>query len=474
MYLSCTRSGAEVQTSSTGRPTHQQQVRDKVANPSSGLTLCFSEDTTAHYYDMRIRDAESGVLHARLAELEEQVSRLSKTIISNPCMCGELEPDETELFQRCTDQTKVPSLSSHIYAVRQSLLSVDDTSDRQSPPSQVRTECDDGISADHLQALPTSSELHFLVDLYFEYMHYFFPCIDEGQFRAQLALTCSGCTSQSRPLHENTKIMSATFLMVLYVVLAIGTCLDPKSQKSPSNTVARRRYLEIAFEISRSKHGSGGADADIELLRYQTALAVCLIHIERPTSAYRALSDAVQQAFVCGLNDESLWSCGTTEETHSRRQLWWTIFYLDRRIAQKCWKPYLIRETEVCVDECLGMSGARIASPVDVDMPPQVDHIALVDLYLRSNTHWARLWATVWDTLFSAKAVRVGATLEDLEVLEARIVHAQRQVPPCLKWGTEFAETYATAAEPEVHVRSRLVIYVVSLSQSNTARTAVR
>ena len=413
------------------------------------------------------------MLRSRLAELEEQVSRMSKTMVPSPAGCGEPEPDETELFQRCTDQAKVTSLSSHISAVRKTLPISSGTVEQQSPPSQMKAQYGDRVAPKHLLALPAQSELQSLVDLYFEYMNYFFPCVDEGEFRAQLALACTGRVNHGRSLQETAMSMSSTFLMLLYVVLAIGTCLDPQSQKSPSNTVARRRYLETAYEISRGRQESGNGEANMELVRYQTALAVCLIHIERPTSAYRAVSDAIQQAFVCGLNDESLWSCLTEREARSRRLLWWTVFYLDRRIAQKCWKPYLVRETDIYVDESMGfLVDATNAAVIDVDVPLRAEQSELVDQYALSNIRWAKLWAVMWDTLFSVRAVRTGATAEDLEVLDARILHAQRQVPPSLQWDTSFAETYAAAAEAEVHTRSRLVVYVVSLLQSSNSPPA--
>lgn len=383
---------------------------------------------------------------------------MRKCLASNPVVNDEMEQDETELFQRCTDQAKVTSLSSHIGAVRKCLSTPGITDEQQSAPPGMELEHDGGVALEHLLALPAQSELQSLVDLYFEYMHYFFPCVDEGEFRAQLSVTCH-TSATSRCQQERARSMSPTFVMLLYVILAIGTCLDPQSQKSPSNTVVRRQYLEIAHEISRRRQDTCGGVARIGLLRYQTALAVCLIHIERPTAAYRAVGDAVQQAFVCGLNDESGWSCTTEGEARSRRLLWWTIFYLDRRIAQKCWKPYLIRETEVCVGKEGGLS---VGAEVDADLVPCTEQPTLVDQYARENIRWAKLWAAVWDALFSAKAARLGTSTEDIEVLDARILHAQRQVPSSLRWNTDCAETYAAAVELEVHVRSRLVIYVVS------------
>ena len=105
---------------------------------------------------------------------------------------------------------------------------------------------------------------------------------------------------------------------------------------------------------------------------------------------------------------------------------------MDRRVAQKCWKPYLIRETDVLVG--------------------QVDK----EQYIHTAVDWARLWTLIWDSMFALGAVKP-IQMEQIEVIDAKILHAQRHTHQTLQWNTSLLPEYL---EPETQIRSRLAVFV--------------
>lgn len=333
----------------------------------------------------------------RLNNLEEQVGHMRQTLLV------ESVPWNVEIFT--PDEQILASLSSHINAVKRSFLMHVPT---------ARNQDREMVSLEDLRGLPATSRLNHLMNLYFDHMHAFFPCIDEDEFKEALSQ------------FAKDRSISRTFYMLVCMILAVATYLDPRTHPTATTSCPPgwNYFLMAEKEFS--------SNVNTRLIQYYTVKAIYLIHIERLTPSYREIGTAVQLAFSLGLHDESTWTCSENQKS-TRRSLWWTIYYLDRRIAQKCWKPYLIRENEVLV------------SPVDSEQ------------YLYTAVHWARLWSIVWDSMFALGATKP-LPMEQIEVLDAQILHAQRQVCESLQWSTFRSSDYI---EPETHTRSRLVIFVV-------------
>ncbi|OBT78861.1 hypothetical protein VF21_02765 [Pseudogymnoascus sp. 05NY08] len=348
----------------------------------------------------------------------------------DPVSMYEGRPCETEIFEAATDNKASTSLTSHIYALKYVLLpNVNHPTTSPSRPNTAsRTDPERIDKTQYLRDLPSVQQLRRLIRSYFEHLGYFFPCIDEKGFELRFSQI-----EEERFLDENgltilVKPSDSAFIMLMCMVLAIATYLDPNSHKEKSCTSPGWHYLLMAESISRRRRSSIARDLDLDLVRYHTVKAMYMIHIEQLGGAYNAIAVAVQLAFRMGLNDQSLWNDCSDDEKSTRQLLWWTVYYMDRRVAQKCWRPYFIRESEVGVDEPELTNTPRYDSSDSVEETSSSDQNLSANQYIQTQIHWARLWALVWDTFFTVKAKNAGNSTEDVEIMDARILHVQREL----------------------------------------------
>lgn len=400
----------------------------------------------------------------RLENLEQQLTRLDKTFNCRQDDGTESFPPDSELFKVTSCYPVSACLSSHIEAVKKSML----PKAFGQPKLQHVGNCrwlsgDNKIPSRYLGGLPSVSKLNYLVDLYFEYANHFFPCVDEVDLKRRLSQLLGDYSNDARESpYQFTE--PSTFLMLVYMILAVATTLDP-------STYHRRivspgwKYLLLAEELLGQDQFSLRNGSDLDFVCYQTLKAVYMIYTERTTAAYRSIGVAVQLAFTIGLNNESTWTRLTENEKLARRTLWWTIFYVDRRIAQKCWKPYLIRENEVMVDDDFHDTRTTTSDVIqDVTLSPGVTETSSITHYISTTISWARLWTMVWDTLFALRQPvhDSAAASEKIDILDVRILHAQRNVHNNLSWNSSRVLEYVSAGESEAQIRSRLVVHVVS------------
>lgn len=371
-------------------------------------------------------------------------------------------PVDTEIFEVASDQTAIASLSSHINALKKSLLP--NAHRMQQPPSlphtPLQSERETG-KARYLRDLPSAPQTESLINLYFDHMNSFFPCIDDVAFRKRLSQIEAEQVLEGDRICLLVKPASRSFLLLMCLVLAVATYLDPSSHQGKGTTAPGWRYFLMAEDISGKDHCLRDVGMDLDLVRYHTVKAMYMIHVERLTAASHSIGTAVQLAFNIGLNDESTWNnCSETEKC-ARRLLWWTIFYMDRRVAQKCWKPYLIREIEVQVEDMDGTESVPFSDVFEIETCSEMEWKLLINRYVQTQISWGRLWALVWDSMFAACAPKGDARTEEIEILDVRILHAQRQTHESLRWETSLLPNYMAAGETEAQIRSRLVAYVV-------------
>ncbi|KIW92833.1 uncharacterized protein Z519_06682 [Cladophialophora bantiana CBS 173.52] len=412
----------------------------------------------------------------RLKSLEQHVDRMDKALhAGSAAQPDDAEaPLDTEIFAPSPpDHARAASLSSHINALKKLLLPALPLT-QQFPRSAERDrQCSEQlVTKQYLRNCPSLTRLKFLVGLYFEHLSPFFPCLDEGEFMQRWEQIENDLTHDGNSLCLLVRPSSRTFLMSMCLVLAVATYLDPCSHgEDQPSTLPGWKYVLMAEHIAEGDRGHSPwlLTPDMDLMRYYVLKAMYMIHTEKLTAASHAIGTAVHLAFALSLNDESTWNdCRSEATADARRRLWWTLFYMDRRIAQKCWRPYLIRESEFLVDDfanttetAASIGTADCGNHSDTNSHVRTTNRVLTSQYVQTKINWARLWALVWDSLF---AVRPTSTdhdkQEEIEVLDARILHSQRQTHESLCWDTSLLPNYLAAGEPEAQVRARLVTYV--------------
>lgn len=382
---------------------------------------------------------------------------------SNDDQAATAESSSMEIFKVASNKEAIASLSSHINALKKILLPTSNLAQpsTSSPPESIESGETLGATS-YLCDLPSIPQIKSLVSLYFDQLNNFFPCIDPRQFRERLGQIEVDQVSDEGRIQIVVKPCSRTFLMMMCMILAVATYLDLSNHEAKIDSTPGWRYFLMAEDMAGKEYRLRHECIDLDLVRYHTVKSMYLIHVERLTAASQSIGTAIQLAFNIGLNDESKWSHRSEAEQRACRLLWWTIFYMDRRVAQKSWKPYLIRENEFRVEEVEGVDSLVLSTGFNLETYAESESKLLINRYVQTEIVWARLWGLVWDSLFAARALARGARAEEIEVLDAKILHAQRQTHESLQWGTAQLSSYEAAGETEGHIRSRLVARVVS------------
>ncbi|PYH67057.1 fungal specific transcription factor domain-containing protein [Aspergillus vadensis CBS 113365] len=181
---------------------------------------------------------------------------------------------------------------------------------------------------------------------------------------------------------------------------------------------------------------------DIHIIQYHALSFEYLMQSELLHDASQAVSTATQLAMRARLNEEGAWEVSDEQDVRNRKELWWTIYFLDRKISQRTGSPYLIHDTEVAV------SDFSLSSTAGTDRYMQ----ALVDL--------GKLWSLIWDTFFAAAASKP-MDWKEIEVMDTRILVVQRDLPSVLAWETDLLDQlYLAEREPEPLVSRRLAIFI--------------
>lgn len=206
------------------------------------------------------------------------------------------------------------------------------------------------------------------------------------------------------------------------------------------------------------------AAIDLDCIRYYTLSAEYFMQSEMLQMSSQAISTAIQYATFVRLNDERAWGKCCPEEAEARKKLWWVIYFLDRKIAQRIGCPYLIRDSEVAVSEF--RNGSECHDEINND---PTSATCEDEAYMQALIDLARLWSKIWDTFFSATAIsKQFQNWRETELMETRIVLAYRELPEKLCWDTDSLVTsYISNGEREPQIRRRLAIFIVSRTFNN-------
>lgn len=160
---------------------------------------------------------------------------------------------------------------------------------------------------------------------------------------------------------------------------------------------------------------------------------------------------------MAGLNDQSRWSHESTN-IGFRRSLWWNLYFLDKRVTQKGGIAYFIRESEVAVDD---FSKHDDGPHREVDAEHQD--------FIQTEILYSRLWTRTWDTFFAPKAPNAN-NWEEILIMDARVMIAERQSAPRMRWNPDQVEELVRNGEDEWRIRRRLLSHTRFLELRLTIR----
>ncbi|TVY47622.1 Terreic acid cluster-specific transcription factor [Lachnellula occidentalis] len=298
--------------------------------------------------------------------------------------------------------------------------------------------------------LPKPSRLRHLVTVYFGEMGSFFPVLDQDDTQKRVFQALDDLDYSEYETIIDVDAQNHAIVALLCNMLAIGESMDSTSSDKEDSRPGWPTYVRGRKLLQQC---SSSNQIDLDLIRYHTLGALYMLNCDLLQSASQAISIAVQMSMFARLNDQGSWGKCTILEKEFRQKLWWTIYYLDRRITQRLGTPYLIRDAEVAVEdfETQGNSTAEEFNQDPMTVP--------VTIYYQVLINFSRLWGRIWDTFFAATAQKSG-NLEEIEITDTRILYLRKTLSQHLAWDSDRVSIYVSKGEKEPQIRQRLTIFI--------------
>ncbi|KIX98813.1 uncharacterized protein Z520_05274 [Fonsecaea multimorphosa CBS 102226] len=253
------------------------------------------------------------------------------------------------------------------------------------------------------------------------------PCLDKSGFFRGLREFSSG------DVREADKLKALQITIMVTLIVALMKALEEQSY-DPANVPGWQELTMATRLLSRVMWSGKG---DLMTLQCCIVKVLALLYIEEHDLAYSALSETVCLCFQIKLNRQSTWTqCGPFE-THMRQRIFWTIFCIDRSVAQICGMPYLVRDSEVGVE----LPDVVDGQPLDADGSWPLWSSDAIDMrYIRCIVKWCQLSAEVWDEMYGKGSNDLN-TEEFTAITDAKLFLLQDSLPDYLKWDPEKVGT---------------------------------
>ncbi|KAM6532618.1 hypothetical protein FALCPG4_005672 [Fusarium falciforme] len=238
----------------------------------------------------------------------------------------------------------------------------------------------------------------------------------------------------------------------LYLTLALGPCL------SGLDTVGKDASEGWSFYhwgSSLINEVQVTPTHWIDLTKLHLLRATCLTQADGLQAALQAIWLSVPFALQAKLNDQATWPSLIPRAAASRKRLWWAIYCMDRRLAQKCGRPCHIREEEIIVDDHLTRD--QLVACQDLELLP--GGISHEELHLQLLVDISRLLGKLWDTFFRA-GHQTSHEDEEVGMMDLRISHLPRTVPVSFRWTDSLLDGVTSDSKLDLQTSRRLVVHI--------------
>ena len=382
---------------------------------------------------------------------------------------SEAMDEDTDAYDVLATRPRSISLSSQLQSLRDLVctdLKQQQQQQQQQPPAVSVRDHDNryhhSLSSRRALAveLPRPARLKTLLNVYFRDVDSYFPFIERERTEAHIlqALTRIGYAEHQHIV--DVDFQSHSTIALLCNMIAVAECFCTSSDRRTEDV--RPGWTIFVWGRKVLQYCSSPKYVDLDLIRYHALSAEYLMQSEMLQAASQAISNAAQLAMLVRLNDQRAWRKLLSEqELHDRKTLWWVVYFLDRKISQRIGGPYCIRDNEVAVSEFSFE-------------PPFSSPRARTQNYMQALISLAKLWTQKWDSFFATAAPKPVDSRE-IEVMDTRILVAQRELPSELTWSTELLDNvYILQGETEPQIRRRLSIFIViEYPDSPNARVAM-
>lgn len=198
----------------------------------------------------------------------------------------------------------------------------------------------------HTQLLPDKRTAHVLIESFFTNTHGFLQIFDKVTFLNAIE-ACYLDPLSAEP----------SWICLLNLVFAIGLILAcPLANTQDATIIERLRReswdrSEIFYFNAKSYHDpmTGIEDADFWSIQALLLMSVYMLCKSKRNSSFALLGMAVRSAYALGLHREETMIIFNQEEQAARRNLWRSLFVIDRFLSASLGRPTAISE-----DDCSG------------------------------------------------------------------------------------------------------------------------
>lgn len=372
----------------------------------------------------------------------------------NVFVCGDHDPcnptrifHDSDVFDALTPASNPIGLGSQIEALKKLGCRSSSTKARQlsvhsaaSPQLTVR--------------LPPPHTLWALVTVFLAEFGCYFPCLHGDKVRQQLASTLAVAGYDEYRTEMCIGDPECEIIAVLLNMLAYAEALTQSS--SAADNLKPHLGAERYYQGVKIMEHFGKVHAnDLLTTIYHTTACAYLLEMGMLQMSFQSVNRAFQSALCIGLNDEHRWPVNAeAEDIACRQSLWWTIFFLDKRIAQKIGIAYCVRQAECAVTE-YGIDHGKRGSQSHHD-------------FLQSMILFSQLWAQIWDAFYSPRATAADHkqkgdeeyAWEQLKLTDIKIILAYRRIPSRLSWSSQKVGDYVSSGDGEKEIRRRLLVFL--------------
>ncbi|VUC29049.1 unnamed protein product [Clonostachys rosea] len=271
---------------------------------------------------------------------------------------------------------------------------------------------------------PSSPEYARYLDVFFNDINPCHPCINEPQF-----------TSKCQKIKSTRAVdpQDACLLAINYIIFACADILTELSPVQQTRSVPGWKWYLIAEDLMNKRKLTGRGD--LSLIQYLVYETFYLIHADMPNAAYNASGLACRLCFQFGLHQQRLWGSSCTPfSKHVRQRLFWTLYFVDRRTALSCGRPYGIRDSDIDVEEPAWIDDKALFPDKPI---PDADPNHTFNIFLSGLSAFSRFAGEIWDQVFAVTSADDPQLGEKVAVLDARIkywtdtvFHTLPLVPP--------------------------------------------
>ena len=265
---------------------------------------------------------------------------------------------------------------------------------------------------------PSPQQYQIYLSFFFSDINACHPCVNEGDLRArsERMMACS---------HLDRR--ESCFLALHFIIFACAEILQEFSAPEEPRSSPGWIWYNAADElIGRTKFNGHG---DLSLVQFLIFEAFYLTHEDKPNAAYNISGLACRLCFQFGLHQQSRWEeRNDSYQAHMKQRILWTAYFVDRRIALSCGRPYGMNDRDVDVDlpSWIGDREIRPEQPL-----PQVNNLQESFMpYLSCMVAFAKFSGEIWDQMFSAGASKTVTDAEQIAVLDTKIrVWSENSLP---------------------------------------------